>query len=240
MNLTKSINRNSVFFLCALVPFAVWAFWTTYWSKPSAELLTTEHLHGISMFGWCFLLVFQALLIRVGRRDIHRLSGRFSYLLVPLIAVSTVLLAQDKLNIRGLESTGPFLLGLQLFLLLQFLLIYGLAIANRREADVHARYMIGTVFPMIDPIFNRILAIHLAEFLPVLGDLALLITLVATDLLIVVLLLADRRSGYRKPVFRNTLVVVVATQVPIIALALFPAWKEIWFEFARWYSMLPI
>ena len=238
MNLTQAIHRNSVFWFAALIGFALWGFWATYFTADS--LLTMDHIHGIAMFAWCLLLVLQAWLIRAGERSIHRLTGQLSYLLMPLIALSTLLLAHDKLNMRGLEAIGPLLFGLQLFLLIQFLVIYGLAIANRRTPDVHARYMVGTVFPMLDPIFNRILSIPLAVYFPALPDQAIFITFGGILLILSVLAWIDRKAGYPRPVFLYMLGIVFVTQLAILAPLLSPAYAAWWKSVAGWYLALPL
>ena len=237
MNLTQLIHRNSVYVFFGMLAFAVWAFWATYFAVDI--VLPMEHVHGIAMFAWCCLLISQAGLIRVGRRDLHRQAGRLSYFLVPVIALSTLLLAHDKITLRGVEGPGPLILCLQLLLLVQFLAIYWLAIRNRRTPDVHARYMVATVFPMIDPIFNRILSIPLAAHWPILEELALPITFGATLLLVLTLIVVDWRSGYGKPVFLRSLAVVIPTQAAILALLVSPAYMNLWRQIASWYAGLP-
>lgn len=238
MNLTQAIHRNSVFYFVALIGFAVWGFWATYFTADSPVAM--EHVHGVVMFAWCLLLVLQAWLIRSGERSLHRLTGQLSYLLAPLIALSTLLLAHHKLVMRGLEGFGPMVFGLQLFLLLQFLLIYGLAIAHRRSPDVHARYMVGTVFPMLDPIFNRILSIPLAVYFPSLPDQAIFITFGSILLIVSALAWIDRKEGYPRPVFLHMLGILLVTQLAILAPLFSPAYAGWWKGIAGWYLALPL
>ena len=77
------------------------------------------------------MLIVQSSLIRTNRRDIHRQVGKLSYLLAPLIVVSVLLLANHKLNVRGLTADGVYILSLQVFLLIQFVVPYTLAMKNR-------------------------------------------------------------------------------------------------------------
>jgi hypothetical protein len=73
---------------------------------------------------------------------------------------------------------------LQLFLLPQFLIIYGCAIKNRKVPEVHGRWIIGTAMPMIDPIFNRLIVYTLAPIFPIFQLAGVFITFATTDLLI--------------------------------------------------------
>ena len=106
MSLTNAIFRNSVFFFALIPLFAIWGFWFTYFVRPSEELGTYDHIHGMAMIGWCLLLIVQSSLIRTNRRDIHRQVGKLSYVLAPLIIISTILLANSRLNVRGLTDDG--------------------------------------------------------------------------------------------------------------------------------------
>ncbi|MBK8279641.1 MAG: hypothetical protein IPK94_05760 [Saprospiraceae bacterium] len=56
----------------------------------SKEVAIKYHTHGLGMMMWCMMLISQALLIRINKNSIHRLIGKFSYLLVPYIFFSTL------------------------------------------------------------------------------------------------------------------------------------------------------
>jgi hypothetical protein len=91
------------------------------------------------MFAWLFMLVAQAALIRTKQRSLHRMLGKASYASVSFIAVTTVLLTHYSLGSRLGTPLGGLVLPLQLFLLPQFLIIYGCAIKNRKVPEVHGR-----------------------------------------------------------------------------------------------------
>jgi len=234
MNSTAAIHRYSFLFFILIPFFAVWGFWQTYFTGSIRPISGWDHAHGIAMFGWCLMLIVQSFLIRKGARSIHRASGRFSYALVPFIALSTAVLANQQLNARGLTFEGLYVLMLQVTILAQFLIFYSMAIWNRKRSDVHARYMICTALPLIDPIFARILIFN---FLP--GDyvsVAQYFTYALTDLILIALIVWDWRSSRRRDVFLPMLVVLVALQLPTFLLVGSPAWSA----FAEWYIQLPI
>lgn len=235
MSLTQSIFRNSVFFFALIPLFAVWGFWVTYFTRPGETLAPYDHIHGVAMFGWCLLLIAQAFLIRTSRRDIHRQLGKLAYVLGPLIIVSTIALTNYRLNVRGLTDEGLYVFNLQIFILLQFIVTFSLAIKNRKRPDVHARYMVCTSFTLLDPIFARLLGVN---FIPVELSTGIiqLVTYGVIDLLLILLVIWDWKSHQRKDVFLPMLVFFVITQVPTFFVLGSPAWKA----FAGWFMQLPL
>ncbi len=235
MSLTRALFKHSVFFLLLIPLFAIWGFWVTYFARPSGTVHFLEHLHGFAMFGWCLLLVLQSWLMRNNRRTAHRKLGTLSYALVPLIVVSTVMLANYQLNRRGLSPEGLYIFSLQTFILIQFLFCYAQAIRHRKTADLHARYMVCTALPLLDPIFARILAIH---FIPVefTSGIIQYITYGFTDLILLGLALWDWRAHRRRDVFLAVLVVLVETQIPTFFVLRWPAWEA----YASWFMHLPL
>ena len=235
MSVTRALFRDSVFFLAAIPLFAVWGFWVTYFARPAGSVVALEHVHGIAMFAWCFLLIAQAWLIRSGRRSLHRQTGKLSYLLVPVIVVSTVSLANYQLNQRALSHEGLYILSLQVFILAQFLFCYVQGIRHRQAPDVHARYMVCTALPLLDPIFARILGIHFLS-VDLTSGIIQYITYGATDLILLTLAIWDWRSHRRLDVFVPVLGVFIATQLPTFLLVGGGAWRA----FAAWFASLPL
>ena len=234
MNSTAAIHRYSFAFFSLIPVFAVWGFWQTYFVGSIRPISGIDHAHGIAMFGWCFMLIAQSLLIRQGKRSVHRAMGRVSYALVPFIALSTLSLANQQLNARGLTFEGIYVLMLQITMLTQFLICYALAIRNRKRSDVHARYMVCTALPMIDPIFARILIFNFLP--PESAPAAQFFTYALTDLIIIALIVWDWRSSRRRDVFLPMFFMLAATQLPTFLMVGSPAWAA----FAAWYIQLPI
>ena len=80
--------KNAVFYFLALLVILVGGFWRSYFSQLGGEITLAQYFHGISMLLWVLLLITQAWLIRTNRRPIHRLSGRASFVLAPLVVGS--------------------------------------------------------------------------------------------------------------------------------------------------------
>ncbi len=235
MSFTRAIFQKSVFFLALIPLFAVWGFWVTYFTRPPETYSVLEHLHGLAMFAWVLMLVLQSFLIRSNRRQIHRQTGKLVYILGPWIVISTILLANYKLNVRGLTAEGLYILGLQVFILIQFTVCYAMAIRYRKQPAVHARWMICSVFSMLDPIFARVLVVNFIH-VPFETGIIQYITYSFIDLIIIALILRDWKTEQRKDVFLPVLMLALATQLPTLFLLKIPAWEA----FAAWFMKLPL
>lgn len=146
-----------------LLALALAAFWPMYLSKPFGTIDPYTHAHAALGLAWVLLLVAQPLLIRGGQRGLHRALGRLSWVLAPAFVASSVLLAHHRFS-RMAPQVFPaeaFTLYLPFAAALLFGVAYALALATRRDAPVHARFMACTALPLIDPVLGRILAFHL-------------------------------------------------------------------------------
>ena len=235
MTLTRSIFKQSAFFLALIPLFAVWGFWVTYFTRPAGTVSVHEHLHGVAMFGWLLLLVMQAYLIRTNRRPIHRQTGKLAYLLGPWIVVSTIVLANYRLEQRGLTPEGLYIFGLQFFILIQYTVCLAMALRHRKRPDVHARWMICTAFSALDPIFARIIGIHFLQ-VPIESGLIQYITYAITNLIVLALVLRDWQTERRRDVFLPVLALLIVTQLPTQFVLKLPAWTA----FADWFRNLPL
>ena len=119
-----------------------------------------HHTHGALMVSWVIMLVIQPYLIYKGKYKTHRLIGRISYFIAPLMLISMYL--ATRLNYLNSVGKIPFkevayIQALNFITPLIFLLFYSLAIIHKKEAFKHKRYMIGTSFIMLTAVLNRLL-----------------------------------------------------------------------------------
>ena len=235
MSFNHSIFRNSFFYLLLIPLFAVWGFWVTYFTRPPGTYNIWEHVHGFAMFAWCIMLVVQSFLIRSNRRPLHRTLGKISFLLAPLIVISTFFLANYKLNVRQLNDEGLYIFGLQFFIIILFGSFYLMAMARRRQPDVHARWMICTAFTLLDPIFARIIAVNFYQ-VPFETGIIQWMTFAFTDVIVIALVINDWKSSGRRDVFLPALCLLVLAQI-----AMLTVWKTgSWMSFASWFAGLPL
>jgi len=228
---------KSGFYFVILLILAIVGFWRSYFSKFFGDFFGDIdhyiHFHALTMLLWLGMLIAQAFLIRYNQRSLHRRIGKFSYLLVPVLVVSLVLLAHSQITIHeyGLTYGRLYVLFLQLSLLAIFIIAYGLAIAHRHEPARHARYMICTALTLIDPAVARI-----PIDLPSIPFSYQVWTFGLIDLILVVLIIMERHQKQGREVFPIMLAVFLFFQ----GLNLTSTRSIIWDNFGFWFAKLPL
>ena len=227
----RAMYRASPFFFIALLLLALPAFWPTYLFPKKYETDWHVHLHGIAMFLWMLLLIVQSSLIRFKAFPTHRALGKTSFVLVPVIVVSTILLAHYRMR-SGLNRELIYFFYVQVALMVQFLVAYSLAIFERRTPAAHMRFMVCTALALVDPILARVLAIHFGIEPPLMQA----ITYGVVDLVLVALIVHDKMNGHYTRVYPAMLALFVATQVPTFFV---PQWRE-WVQLTQAFAKLPL
>jgi len=224
--------RNSYLFFISFFVMTLWAFWSSYYNKPSGNHLFIIHFHGIAMTLWCLMLISQALLIRFNRFRIHSISGKLSFALVPAIFIAGFSIAHYTIkDIDPVYNYYYYLVALMFNAVIAFALIYGLAIYYRKNPVMHARFMISTVFPLFTPVTDRIIykifdslvalapTLNGVPMVPVFGFLA-------ADLILIGLVVWDWFSNKRVGAFLIALLIVLVYQVSVLAFYNFGFWKS--------------
>lgn len=158
MSLDRSINQRSFIYLTGFYLLIIIAFWKTYFTKISDQENFRMHVHGAALLLWCAMLALQPYLIRRKSFYWHRLIGKFSYWLVPILLFTTYDLLRYRMS--SISQVDPIAVALVLNALIAFTIFYCLAIYYRKNAALHGRWMLCTVFPFITPVTDRILHIY--------------------------------------------------------------------------------
>ena len=227
LDLSRSWKYFAGFLLIAMV-----AFWPTYFAQVRATSGFT-HLHAVTAALWMVLLVLQSWAIGARRVALHRGSGKASYVIAPLVLLSILLLAHDRIRSAQGEAYAiqTYILYLQLSLAALFALSYGLAIWTRRSVARHSRFMVCTALTLVDPVFIRLLL--WADPLP--GFNYQWLTFGLTDLIFLVLIWLERHNRAGRGVFPAMLGVFILAQLPaLLGLTEGPLWQG----FARWFAAL--
>ncbi|MDQ2701336.1 MAG: hypothetical protein M3Y70_00660 [Pseudomonadota bacterium] len=214
-----------------LLAVAVLGFWKPYFSR-----LTTAqglaHVHTAAMLAWIGMLVAQPVLVHRRQLAWHRLLGKASYVVAPLIVVTALMLAQLRIS-----QVPPEMLPLQRTIMYlgvsasaMFLLMWGLGIRHRRDSVVHARYMVGTALLLIDPSLARVM-IHWIPAVP--PPLYQWISFGVVYLALGALIAFDRVPRGRRTL-QVVLVLMVALHVSILLVPGTTAWQR----FAEWFAAL--
>lgn len=221
---------NSRNFIIGLLLISIIAFWPNYYSK-FFDSQFYIHFHTFFSILWFGLLITQPYLVKSRRLDLHRLIGRFSYFVAPMVVISILLLANNRLTLAS-ESFYPiqtFLLYLQISLAFVFAITYGLAVYFRRTKSIHARFMVATSFTFIDPIFARLIN----RFAPNTVSYSNWITFGAINLLLIILSYLDHKHRKAKWVFPSLLLLYLIVEIPIFFNLTGQSW---WQSFAAWFG----
>jgi hypothetical protein len=219
------------FIIVVLLAFA--GFWPSYFKdlfNDQVGFTSYIHVHALIMITWVLLLVVQPLCIRYGRFQLHRRVGKWAYIHVALIYLSAILLIHSRIPFISENSS----LGLELFIPLKDLLIfgvaYGFAMYYRKTLAIHARYMVSTAFVFIEPALVR----FIGAFIPV--DSPYLWTVLIIDSILLYLIIRDRQAKEGRWVFPMILILYLLVQAYII----FNADFSLWNNFAEWFAGLNI
>ncbi len=146
--------KNISFFFAAIASIVFIGFFWSYFSFNPFQngLPAVIHIHAILMTTWFIFLIIQPLLIRKELMKFHRIIGKVSYVLVPFILISMVVMIQ----IAQKRQQDNIAIYQNIFDVSGFLLFYLLAIINRKNAAKHMRYMIITALILFPPALARI------------------------------------------------------------------------------------
>jgi hypothetical protein len=189
--------KNVGYFFLILLAVVIIGFFKTYFGLLpyfNEHTTTLVHFHATVLMLWVALLIIQPLLIRYKKFAIHRLIGKFTYILVPLIICSFIGMMNKQYN-EEIVQTIPRSeiiedLSLSVALLLLFITFYVLAIINKRKVSFHMRYMIATGLVLVNPALTRI-----TLFWNIFNS--QLFAFIFTDLILLVLIFFDRRKKRR-------------------------------------------
>ncbi len=179
----------------------------------------TVHLHGGLMIGWLGIFVAQNMLVHRGELAIHRKLGWTSAALVPLVALTGMLVGYNAVA-RG---SGPPFFSPAYFLVLSsigslsFAAMVAWAIVRRRQVQWHRRLMLGAMFLLLEPALGRLLP------MPLLGAWGQTMSLAVQLVFVAVVARHDKRVlGAIHPATIAVAVVLVASHALFETLAVLP------------------
>lgn len=156
--------KHLTFFFIAIAFVLIWGFYKTYlvYFPSFIGFNYVQHVHGFLMLTWLCFLIAQPLLIRAKNYKAHRIIGKLSYVIAPLLLVS-IFLVTKMVYYRTLktDSLKEAIASITISIpdLISFAIFYFLAIKNRKNIPKHMRYMIGISLLLISPGLGRAFAI---------------------------------------------------------------------------------
>ncbi|MGI9547777.1 MAG: hypothetical protein ACR2MM_11095 [Flavobacteriaceae bacterium] len=232
---TLQFKKTGYFFI-GLLLLAFAGFWPSYFSKffdGTADFTFYFHFHAVLAVFWILFLIVQPLLVYRKQLDLHRLIGKLSYLVVPLLYISIILLAHSRLDP---QSPGRYI---ELWFPFKDLIIfsagYGIAIRYRKQMAIHARGMILAGIVLIEPALVRLLS-NVFFPGPEIDIAAYLWTIGLVYALFIALIIRDRNEKKGRWVFPlGLLLYVLVHSIIIFRIQLKP-----WGAFVDWFASLPL
>lgn len=122
------------------------------------------YFHGLIMFLWYVLIVFQSKLVRSGNLNLHKKLGKSSLILAIGIVISGIWMSVVHYH----RPDGFLFSTINTFILINFIILYFLAWTNRQKPEFHKRYMTFVSLAAVFPALGRIvLGLNLNEYLSV-------------------------------------------------------------------------
>jgi hypothetical protein len=160
---TTKINFNRAgYYFIGFASIVLLGFWNRYFSQliaGTSDNANYFHFHGIVALLWIAILIVQPILIRKRKLAAHRFIGKLSYIVMPLLIISLLMVTHNLANLSNVDPTfidvtigGNVGGGTG-----TILLFYIIAVWNRHNINVHARAMIATAIPFIDPALARLI-----------------------------------------------------------------------------------
>ncbi len=251
MPLKKFYYHNLGYWFLFFIILVAAAFYTTYFNRIFEPTPAVIHIHFVLMALWLMMLIAQPFLIKYKKLKWHRLLGKVSYILVPLVLLTAFLLIRNEYyrNIeglnqqvaKGLKQYSPAEILQQaaatpigLFYFTWFLVFYLLAIKNRRKSPRHARYMLATALTLTGPTVDRIVGIHfkLETFA---GISTFFISFLIIDIVLALLLYLDYKNKRETKTLWTCLVVYAVGQLLYYIVPTFDWWSVV-----MKYIMMPV
>lgn len=181
-------------------------FWASYFTQVGHVPLAF-HVHAFSATSWLLLLIVQSWSIQNRHNQFHRMMGRLSFALFPLLIVGFVMIINLSAS-RFVAAESPFIMELgpafgigMLIAIAAYLVLYYQALKNRRSIRLHAGYMLATPLILFESPFSRMMD----QFFPWMiftgtqGPRAVLDSIAISDAMVVIfamtLYFRDRKNG---------------------------------------------
>lgn len=230
-SLSKNLGRIGSFSFLLIILAAI-GFWPSYLSQLGVTQKTISfyfHFHALVVSAWILLLILQPILIINGNNRLHRILGKLSYGVFPLMILSIVWVA----HLSFTSSTHPS--SIQLFIPFKDVLLlstlFGMGIYYKRKPIVHAKAMIATGIICIEPALIRTVIFIIGP-----TSLAYPITIIIIYSIILGFIVYERNHSSGRWIMAGLLFVLMLSHLFILS-----GYESIfWNHFTKWFSNLPL
>jgi hypothetical protein len=229
----SGITNRLIYFFIFLLLISIAGFYKTYLIRfPTFEGFTwAHHFHGAVMLLWILMLIAQPVFIRLKKMKWHRIVGKASYFVFPLLVLSLFLVARAGYfkNIKTVtetEALAAMTTGIPDMFYLSIL--YGLGIYYKKKTSFHLRFFACIGLMILGPGLGRFLIVFCG--LPPMAAIPFMVGSVAV--VAIVWLIHDivkKRSAFPLGVFIT---------ITAITFVIIPNGHSIWWQgFAKWIAV---
>ena len=243
MQKSYNLYHNLGYWFLLFIVLVGAGFYSSYFTiffEPKAFII---HIHFMLMMLWIGMLITQPFLIKFKKLSVHRLLGKISYVLFPLVAITGFLLIRysyyqilndlqrqtelgvEKLNHEQLLKFSSSFQAIAVFYLALFVGFYSLAIYNKRKSSVHARYMVASALTLLGPTVDRIIFFGFGfQILP--GSIPIeIVAFSIADFILLLLLYKDYKKSRPTKTLLICLMVFVVAQILYFILPKTDSWQ---------------
>lgn len=225
--------RHAHWYLIGALAAIVAGFWPSFF-RPLTGGSTWHTVHGVTATAWVAALILQSWLMAHGLRVWHRRVAWGALALLPVMILSALYMVQVM---QSNPQMPPFLPPLLAFIdipSVAFLIVLvTLALRNVRRPAAHKRYMVATVFLAFPPALTRLYARVFAPWLEF--PHALHGSFLTAELILIALIIGDRRAGQRHLAYPMSLVFFLAVHALMMPVSGSAGWRS----FMTWFASLP-
>jgi hypothetical protein len=227
-------DRSGYYFI-ALMALAIAGFWPSYFSRffnGTNDYNFYFHFHAVMMVLWVAVLIIQPILIRKKKVRIHRVIGKLTYLLMPVMLLSVLLILNSGLKQLPAEeiSFSQVIFPVRDFFLLA--IAFSIGVWHRRNVQIHARAMIITGIVFIEPALFRLLG----RIFKGMGPTGFLVGVVLILSLLITLIIRERRQKSARWLFPAFLII----DVIVYLLLIFGVSLSFLDPVVKWFAKLPL
>ncbi len=232
----KMTFDKSGYFFIALLILAFLGFWQSYFSKFVTGINDTSfyfHFHAVMMVLWVSLLIIQPILVRNKKLHLHKRLGKLSYILMPVMLLSVLLILHSALNAVPPDKIS---FDMMLFPFRDFWLLiiaFVIAIRYRQNVQIHARAMIITGLVFIEPALFRFFNHMIFKDM---GPVAAFAAMFLILSLLTTLVVLERKQKSGRWLFPSFLVI----DIIVYSILIFEIPLTFLDPVARWFAALPL
>ncbi|HET8771476.1 MAG TPA: hypothetical protein VFM71_10890 [Gemmatimonadaceae bacterium] len=231
---TAASYRHAHWYFLAALAAIVAGFWPSFF-RPLGAGDIAHSVHGLTATLWVVALIVQSALMSRGLVRWHRRVAVVALMLLPVLVVSAFqMVAVMFSNPEMPPFLPPLLAFIDLPSVLFLIVLVTLALRNLGTPAAHKRFMAATVLLGLPPALTRLYARVLAPNVGFMG--ALHLSFVTVEVILLVLIVADRRAGQRRLAYPLSLAFFAGIHALMGPVAVSAAWTAA----MAWYVALPI